>query len=234
MEINSLHSATLNPSQIRILNWNIQKQSNPLWRRDIRQLSCDVDLAMFQEVHLAEPFLSCFDDSWCHSFARGYSTWNRQTGVVTLASAQHLSHQPIAICEPLIRIPKATNVTTYGLLDYERPLLVVNLHAINFSFGINSYHLQLQQIEKILNAHDGPVIFAGDFNAWHPKRIKLLLEFAKQLKLLEVPFAEDFRKQVFGRHLDYVFIRDLRINDAQTQQVMSSDHNPMLATLSVE
>lgn len=44
--------------------------------------------------------------------------------------------------------------------------MVINIHAINFSIGVEVYGKQLDAIGEQVKRHAGPVIMAGDFNAW--------------------------------------------------------------------
>lgn len=223
----------LDPRKIKILNWNIQKQRKHRWHRDLTHLCRNVDLALFQEVHLHERFFTCFDESLCRSFAKGYSTFRRKTGVLTLATADHLSEAQVVTREPLLRTPKATNITTYGLAGSDLPLLVVNLHSVNFSLGLKAYQRQLLALSSILDGHKGPIVFAGDFNAWHPARERLLRSFTSHFALEEVEFPEDHRTRRFGNFLDYIFVRGLNSASAEIHPVASSDHNPMCAVLSL-
>lgn len=226
-------SSTLNPELIRVLNWNIQKQISPTWRSDLERLCRQVDLALLQEVHLADDFLACFEHRWCHSFTQGWSTRNRMTGVATLAAVGHLSHNQLVCMEPLLRTPKATNITTYPLADSKDELLVINLHAVNFCLGMRAYQEQLRGIVDVAKEHRGPIIFAGDFNTWHPGRERLIREVARMFGMEEVLFEEDHRTRVFGKCLDYIFTRGLKTLDAHSRPVASSDHNPLLATFTL-
>ena len=44
-------------------------------------------------------------------------------------------------------------------------LMVVNIHAVNFSLGVDVYSKQLLPIGDQIAHHSGPIIMAGDFNA---------------------------------------------------------------------
>lgn len=55
-------------------------------------------------------------------------------------------------------------MTVYPLPD-ARLLMVVNIHAVNFSLGVDVYSKQLLPIGDQIAHHSGPVIMAGDFNA---------------------------------------------------------------------
>ena len=62
--------------------------------------------------------------------------------------------------------------------------------------------------------HSGPVIMAGDFNAWSRPRMNALYRFAREMSLREVRFSDDQRRRAFGRPLDFVFYRGLSVHDA--------------------
>lgn len=231
MKISSEHR--LNPESIRVLSWNVKKQSRPQLNVDLAGLSQSVDLALLQEVHQEGDHLQHFCDKWHRSFSPGFTLPGRTTGVMTVSSVCHRSHNSLRHNEPLLRTSKAANMTTYDLSGLSEALLVVNLHAVNFSLGMNAYTRQLRDMLEHIDEHSGPVIFAGDFNAWRNQRKQLLDEIASQHGLAEVGFEEDNRSRVFGRHLDYIFVRGLRVHDAHTLHSDASDHNPLLATLGV-
>lgn len=221
----------LNPEAIRVLSWNIKKQSRPQLNGDLAGFCPDLDLALLQEVRMEGNYLHHFHPGWHRSFAPGFSLPRRTTGVMTLSTSIHLSEDRFCHAEPILRTLKATNLTTYELAGRDEALLVVNLHAVNFCLGMQAYTKQLHDLLLHVDRHDGPVIFAGDFNAWHNQRKLLLDEIASHHGFIEVPFADDRRMRVFGRHLDYMFVRDLRVHEARTLHMEGSDHNPLLATL---
>ncbi len=221
----------LNPENIRVLSWNVKKQSRALLGTDLADFSRSVDLALLQEVHKEGACLEHFTDNWHRSFAPGFSLPGRTTGVMTVSNVGHSSENGLRHSEPVFRTAKAANITTYGLTDQSEPLLVINLHAVNFSLGMNAYTRQLKDLLHYIDFHKGPVIFAGDFNAWRHQRTQLLDEISSRHGLMEVVFKEDKRSRVFGRHLDYMFVRGLTIHDSRTHHSNASDHNPLLATV---
>jgi endonuclease/exonuclease/phosphatase (EEP) superfamily protein YafD len=225
------NESRLNPGNIRVLSWNVKKQSRTQLGADLADFSRSVDLALLQEVHKEGVSLDHFSENWHRSFAPGFSLPGRTTGVMTVSNVGHSSENGLQHNEPVFRTAKAANITTYGLTDHPDPLLVINLHAVNFSLGMNAYTRQLKDLLKHIDAHKGPVIFAGDFNAWRQQRTQLLDEISTRHGLREVLFEEDRRSRVFGRHLDYMFVRDLTVHDSHTQHSNASDHNPLLATV---
>ena len=106
--------------------------------------------------------------------------------------------------------------------------MVVNIHAVNFSLGVDVYSKQLGPIGEQITHHRGPVIMAGDFNAWSRQRINALYRFAHRMELEEVMFTSDHRRKAFGRPLDFVFYRDIHVSEASVLVTRASDHNPLL------
>ena len=56
-------------------------------------------------------------------------------------------------------------------------------------------------------------------------------EVAARLKLASVDLSPDERRRTFGRHLDHLLLRGLEVVQAHSPEVTSSDHNPVLVTL---
>lgn len=128
------------------------------------------------------------------------------SGVMTLASAHPIYCCPLREREPILRLAKSALVTVYPLPD-TRLLMVVNIHAVNFSLGVDVYSKQLLPIGDQIAHHSGPVIMAGDFNARSRPRMNALYRFAREMSLREVRFSDDQRRRTFGRPLDFVFYR---------------------------
>ena len=128
---------------------------------------------------------------------------------------------------------KATNITQYALSNTDQTLLVVNIHAVNYSFGLKHYRAQLEAIVDVLVEHAGPIIFSGDFNTWRRGRQKVLSELVDRLDLKPIHFEEDHRVRFLGLPLDHVFVAGLQVVTTHTHEVQSSDHNPISLTLSM-
>lgn len=105
--------------------------------------------------------------------------------------------------------------------------MVVNIHAVNFSLGVNVYSRQFSSIGAKIALHRGPLILAGDFNAWNRQRVNALRLFTRSMELQEVEFFIDNRSRVFGFPLDFIFFRDLYVAEASVLVTRASDHNPL-------
>ena len=55
-----------------------------------------------------------------------------------------------------------------------------------------------------------------------------LYRFARDMTLREVNFTDDHRRKAFGRPLDFVFYRDMKVSEASVLVTRASDHNPLL------
>jgi endonuclease/exonuclease/phosphatase (EEP) superfamily protein YafD len=108
---------------------------------------------------------------------------------------------------------------------------VVNIHAVNFTFGVRRFTEQVRQAESIVMAHSGPVLFSGDFNTWREGRAEVLRKVTARLGLNKLDYAEDHRKRIFGQPVDHIYVRGFEVLSATTHNLQSSDHNPMFVQL---
>jgi endonuclease/exonuclease/phosphatase (EEP) superfamily protein YafD len=230
----------------RVLVWNIHKQADSGWERDLSAFAAASDVVLLQETVLQPPLRDILDDSglrWV--MASSFLLGADDNGVLTATRIA-----PIASCtqrevEPLIRIPKSAVISWLPISDTptDRPtdtragsretVAIVNVHAINFELSLDAYRAQLEALADALAGHRGPIIFAGDFNTWSDARDRVVAETAARLGLIELNLRVDQRAVFFGRHLDHIFVRGLQIVEVSALPVTSSDHNPMAATLRI-
>ncbi len=229
----AVNISELDSTEIDILIWNIRKGEMRNWREDLDALAADKDLLLIQEASLSMQSENIFGQNGFWSFAPGYSSGDTVTGVATLSLAEPLGHCHLTAYEPWIGTPKATNITQYALSDSNRTLLVVNTHMINFTMGLKEFRAQLAPVIEVLAAHNGPVIFSGDFNTWRPARYRALKDLMSDLSLVAIEFEEDHRVRIFGSVVDHVFVGGLHVRAANTHRLESSDHNPMSIRLSL-
>lgn len=216
---------------IRLLNWNVQKISNPGWQQDLIDYAQSSNVVLLQEATEHAAIEQHLPHLNFHSLAPGYHDGDKQTGVYTGTQVRPLSSCYQQHKEPWLRTPKAMQVNWYPLNGSPETLLVVNVHSVNFALGIKDYRTQLMAIVDMLQAHHGPIILSGDFNTWNKKRLKMLNNYAADHGLRAIEFFDDQRTQVFGLHLDHVFTRGFTVKKSQTWVTDSSDHNPIYAEL---
>ncbi|MDX5628695.1 MULTISPECIES: endonuclease/exonuclease/phosphatase family protein [unclassified Brenneria] len=213
---------------LRIMVWNIFKQQRMNWLSVLQNFGKNTQLVLLQEAQSSPELISFATSNYLSADqVPAIILPQHPSGVMTLSAAQPMYCCPLREKEPLLRLSKSALVTVYSLPD-GRQLMVVNIHAVNFSFGVDVYSKQLEAIGEQLFSHRGPVIMAGDFNAWSQPRIKALYRFALRMDLQEVCFADDLRRKVFGRPLDFVFYRQLEVAQSSILETQASDHNPLL------
>jgi endonuclease/exonuclease/phosphatase (EEP) superfamily protein YafD len=223
----------LDSGDIRMVNWNIQKGGDPQWTTDLANFQDDPDLMIFQEASLNSNAWGVITAGQYHSFSPGYRTRRSLTGVMTVSAAKPLTQCNLVSVEPWLRSPKATVITEYGLTDTDQTLLVVNIHAVSFTFGTHEFQEQIRRAGSVLDDHAGPILLSGDFNTWRGRRFEILDEMADSIGLETLDYDEDHRRKLFGQPLDHIYIRGLKVLEATTHEVDSSDHNAMSARLSL-
>ena len=216
---------------IHVLNWNVEKAQHPDLVTEFATYAKRSDLIFLQEAVPLKKTETVIAQSLHEAFVRGYVQDEIDTGVLTLARTQHLVHCHLLATEPWLRTPKATSVTLYPLAGSDASLLTINLHAVNFSFGVEEYRAQLEAAAELMRAHEGPVIFGGDLNTWSDRRQATLDALTDGLGLTPVTFSPDHRTSRFGRPLDHLYVRGLVWQSSETVQVETSDHNPLIVTL---
>lgn len=100
------------------------------------------DLIFLQEGVLLKQTETVTAQSLCEAFVQGYVQGELDTGLLTLARTPHLVLCDLLATEPWLLTPKATSVTLYALVEIDASPLIINLHAVNFSFGVKAYRAQ--------------------------------------------------------------------------------------------
>jgi len=227
-------SGTLDPSAIRVVTWNIHKQDDAGWQRDLARFVDASDVVLLQEVVLSDELRSIVErDGRMWVMASSFLYQSHDIGVLTAARVAPLAKCTQRIGEPLIIVPKSAVVSWYRLQGRSEPLAIVNLHAINFSLTLGAYEEQFAALAAALAHHRGPLIFAGDFNSWNDARRDAMNATARKLGLVETKFIDDRRSLFLGKQIDHILVRGLDVVDVAAIPVKSSDHNPLVATLRV-
>lgn len=224
---------------INLLVWNMYKASHQAWEEDFRRLINKKDLVLLQEsvintrhdplFHTPEPFEWVMAKS--HRNLQTLVVTGVKTGSNVKSAAQSFLVSPDL--EPFFKTPKLLLATTYPILNSQKTLLAINIHAINF-VSLKKYNRQIEQIVEAAREHDGPVILAGDFNTWNILRYRALKDLADKMQLREVALERKSRLLHLYRHLDHVFYRGLDLQNAEVLfDVRSSDHYPIVVEFSL-
>lgn len=217
-----------------IFVWNVYKGKRNGWLQVLDAHARNSDLILLQEAIDKPNLTEWLENTHPHwSQVSAFKLNNATSGVLTGARIAATQSCAFRIPEPFIRIPKSALSTEYPLAKSGQTLLVINIHAINFELGMAAYRKQLQQLFKNLDEHTGPVLFAGDFNSWSPKRIDTLRTLMAQHKMLEATLTQEERTRIFGLPIDHIFYRGLELLDFKALSTKTSDHRPLLAQFRV-
>lgn len=219
----------LTASRFHLITWNVHKGQDTGWQEDLERLSKRADFVLLQEATQYQN-LSTFSTAL---FVSSFSFNELLSGVKTFTQTQPEWYCGGGVAEPIIQIPKVASVMNLPL-EKGNSLLLINVHLINFEWGISAYQAQLEQLFSFVENHQGPIIMAGDFNAWNEERLNLVNNLIQKYGLNSVVLSQDERVRFLGYPLDYIFTRGVKVVSATSEVVTSSDHNPLLMEFELE
>ncbi len=226
--------ATIKQNHIGLVVWNMHKGGDRDWEQTLKQYAKQKDFILLQEATPdIEKQLDLTEQFPSRLYASAFAYQGKDSGVAMLSQ-----YVPQRYCigtgkEPWLRIPKMGMAMFFPLQNGDS-LLVINLHLVNFEFNIADYQHQIKQMLELVDRHTGPIILAGDFNAWRKLRYQFLKKLTQQYHFQEVNFTPDKRLRFIGNPLDFVFVRGLNVISATTEQTQSSDHNPLFVELELK
>jgi endonuclease/exonuclease/phosphatase (EEP) superfamily protein YafD len=218
-----------------LLNWNIFKQQNINWQKALQKWSQTSDLLTLQEIKYSPAFINFSRINSLFYFQNNAFQYQDVVyGVNTLSKIA-----PSYVCgtrypEPWTIIPKTGLATIYPLDNLPDSLLLINIHGVNFTFTAAPLVNQIQPYLTLIKSHAGPVIFSGDFNTWSAPRLDQVANILKKEGFQEVLMEDDRRTTVFGKPLDHIYYRGLRMLDSASWATKISDHNPQLVTFTIQ
>lgn len=220
-------------TEFDVLVWNIYKAKRPSFYIEFPQYAQGKSLLLIQEALTSGDLLSHLDRyplEW--SFAKSFSLPSGdETGTLIGGQANALTHYMYRSesREVYVFTPKAFNYSYYKVGPREQTLLVINIHGLNFVFN-KYFKRQIYAAAEVIKNHQGPVIFAGDFNTHHAWRMNFLNNYLAKLGMQRVIFSQDNRR----RALDHIFFRGLKLLESQLyRQSIGSDHLPLSANFSL-
>ena len=216
-------------SRFHLITWNVHKGQDTGWQEDLERLSKQADFVLLQEATQHQN-LSTFSTAL---FVSSFSFKDLLSGVKTFTQTHPEWYCGGGVAEPIIQIPKVASVMNLPL-EKGNSLLLINVHLINFEWGISAYQAQLEQLFSFVENHQGPIIMAGDFNAWNEDRLNLVNNLMRKYGLDSVALSQDERLRFLGYPLDYIFTRGVKVVRATSEVVTSSDHNPLLMEFELE
>ncbi|GLT17263.1 UPF0294 protein [Vibrio zhanjiangensis] len=214
--------------QLNLLVWNIYKQNRDNWQQSLQFYSQDKQLVLLQESNLTPELKTWLKSQrWYAYQVDAFELFGVSVGVLNLSKIGPQKACAYTELEPWLRLPKSALYSTYHLSNGEL-LAVVNLHAVNFTYGTEEYQKQIDTVIALVQNHNGPIIVGGDFNSWSATRLAIIEQALSPLGLKEVDYSPDNRSQfVTGYALDHIFYRGLDLIRAGAPTSDASDHNPI-------
>lgn len=231
-------STALNPESMKVFVWNIYKAKNDGYHEDFARYGAGYDVFMIQEAMTTAPELSSKlameGFRWDFGVSFGYrKNPEKQTGTML---GSHVEPERAWIArtsdeEPIVKTPKVLTMAVYPIAGQEHGLMVINIHGLNMTNQKPFERHLLLAMDQVQN-HQGPLVFAGDFNTRTKKRLAYMRELLiEKWGMTEMSFRNDDRMRSWGTGhiIDFVFVRGLEIIDSEVLgKLESSDHKAML------
>lgn len=232
----------LDPQSMKVLVWNIKKGQERGLEIDLPRLAGDRDLVLISEGYLKPELISLFESFEGFGWDMGISflykkDHNYATGTMIGAKVNPsdviITHT--VDMEPIIDTPKAHTMAKYPIQGHDKELLVISVHGINMASHA-AFVRHMDQAFYEIDQHDGPVLFAGDFNTRTKKRIQHLFQESLKRGFQSVDFINGHKrsKGLGGNFLDWSFVRGVKVKNPYVHSVKSSDHQPMHFELALE
>ncbi len=216
---------------INLLVWNIYKQNRDSWQVELEQYMSNKQLLLLQEANMTDELRSWISGGgWFGSQVDAFKAFDTSAGVLNLSYVSPSLACAYVELEPWLRLPKSGLYATYPLSNGQ-VLAVVNIHAVNFTYGTLEYQRQISTLVEELKRHQGPIIVGGDFNSWSEERLAVMKQALHSIDLTEAVYRPDHRTEfITGLPLDHLFYRGLTLIKAEAPMSDASDHNPIVAS----
>lgn len=253
-------SRALDPAQITVLSWNIEKGRAHHWQEalDTGKLAARIqasDLLLLQEACVKPPnqlpgleqFLARGGYAWQLAISFDSNVFGCGDGQATgvLIASRVAPIQVLALRSKHKEFgltPKTSLAMLFPLASTDETLLVINTHLLNFQlFSSDDFTAQLTQLIDLIAQHPGPVLFAGDLNTRNQARLdilkKMMLHYCLETLL---PLPPDPRTTDRIHHayvLDHILFRGLRpltpLRVGTEQSEKTSDHKSIGAVFAL-
>lgn len=234
-------NSKLNGNSIKVLVWNLLKAERKDWKRDFINLSANKDILLLQEGYLNRRTEDTFKALRMFRFDMGVSFLYKKDNKTPTGTVVGSRVSPVSAgflrtkdYEPFIKTPKTLTYAKYPIKGTKQTLLAISLHGMNFTRQY-AFNNQINQALSLIDAHQGPVIFAGDFNSRTKKRLRFLRKKMQDRALKELSYLNDKRLKVFGNILDHTFVRGFLVRNSRVlAKINSSDHKALELELVID
>ena len=223
------------PSTFDIGIWNIWKGlGGDNFLIEYQRMVKDRHLLLFQEALLTLKLLAQYAPAGyaAHHGATYRRNDGFRDGVMTVSAVSPDEGGRRILClspEPVFKTTKATLVTNYKVQGAKNSLCVVNTHATLMRRPSTAVR-ELEQVIDHIAAHEGPIIYAGDFNTFSGTYVTEADRALATIGLKRVVIQGDPRSQTTS--LDQLYVRGIEVVSAKIDTTyIHSDHFPIIAKL---
>lgn len=222
------------PATFSMTVWNLHKFQRAGWQKALSNQTKRSQLLLLQESMARPAFFQLLRQAnlqWQQ--IQAFKLEDEATGVLNASAVAAIYNCSQRELEPVSRIPKSALLSLYPLTGSASPLMVINVHGINFELGMAAYQRQMNKLFRLAEHYPGPVVLSGDFASWGKRRQAYLQNLAQQAKFAEVLPQPDQRSRFVSTPVDHLFYRGLQLLRTDVQDTNASDHNPLWAEFSV-
>lgn len=226
----------LNAESIKFLVWNIYRSKRNDFHEDFALLAKETDIMMLQEANSQKllPFYEQTQVQWGFGISYHLALNHEQfTGTLLGGRAKAIDFQVTKSVdvEPITFTPKTLTSAKFEIEGSFEQLLVINIHALNFVTQ-GAFERHIAQALALIDEHQGPIVFAGDFNTHTRRRMDFMRQtLVESYGFEELNFENDERMRAYitGHILDHAFVRGLEVVGSEVVgAIHSSDHKPIL------
>lgn len=242
-QINKASVKALNPESIKVMVWNIHKGNDEGFKEDFISYGADRDIFLIQEMYQQKKVMKTlaampdvrFDVgiSFKYRFKKGKPYSGTMIGSTVKPSKVTLSRSKDK--EPVVLTYKVLTIGKYPIEGHE-DLMIINIHGMNVTSN-KAFYRQVNDAINAMAGHEGPIIFAGDFNTNRQPRIDYLQRnLVKRLGFDDMQFRNDerMRSAITKLTIDFTFTRGLDVTDSEVLgHLNSSDHKAMYFEVAV-
>lgn len=236
--LGSSSASELPARPLRLLVWNIGKGQRKTFDSELREFAENCELFALQEKYLDARMMEVLGalSKFSYTGASSFVFSKIRTGVLTacICGAAKKNFIKSRATELLAKTPKISLFTYFPIQNREWPLLLINVHAVNF-VSSKDYKEHLNEIFETASQHLGPLLIVGDFNCWSKSRFTFLQSLIVKFRLKEVSFDKYKQSTILGWAVDHVFYNeDIKITGAEVRRsAKGSDHLPLLVEFEI-
>ena len=221
----------------RIAIWNLCKGAGGrLFEHDYRMVCYRSDIVLTQEALLSERgILTYTEPGFAAIHAASYMRRDGiRDGVMTVSRFHFDEPSMRIVCkypEPIFQTPKVALVSYFKIAGTDKRLMVINIHATLVRRPEGATEEMLHLVSQLPD-HDGPIVFAGDFNTFTTRYLGVVSRVLRRLDLKLVDIANDPRPAIGA--LDQIYVRGVEVRSAHIDTtVRNSDHFPLFVELAI-